>query len=103
MRSRRANAPKPASHIAVPALDSLADRRCRNLIGDLDVPHFAVALRGEAGEQLRDYRYIAYLMAAQALTTPRAKGADRRTWNTSLPLKWRDSLKRCASAAWESR
>jgi hypothetical protein len=54
------------SHIAVPALDGLADRRCRNLIGDLDVPHFAFALRGEVGEQLWDYRHIAYLVAAQA-------------------------------------
>src|ERR1700730_14036834 len=43
------------SHIAVPALDGLADHRCRDLIGDLDVPHFAFALRGEVGEQLRDY------------------------------------------------
>ena len=33
----------------------------------------------------------------------RAVRADQRTWNTSLPLKWRDSLTRCASAAWESR
>src|SRR5258708_15121719 len=54
------------SHIAVPALDGLADHRCRDLIGDLDVPHFAFALRGEVGEQLRDYRHIAYLVAAQA-------------------------------------
>src|ERR1700730_1895964 len=54
------------SHIAVPALDGLADRRCRDLIGDLDVPHFAFALRGEVGEQLWDYRHIAYLVAAQA-------------------------------------
>src|SRR5205807_9858764 len=30
-----------------------------------DVPHFAFALRGEVGEQLRDYRHIADLMAAQ--------------------------------------
>src|SRR5205807_483713 len=36
------------------------------LIGDLDVPHFAFALRGEVGEQPRDYRHIAYLVAAQA-------------------------------------
>src|SRR5207249_2379840 len=54
------------SHIAVPALDSLADDWCRDLIGDLDVPNFAFALRGEVGEQLRDYRYIANLVAAQA-------------------------------------
>src|SRR5260370_8087844 len=54
------------SHIAVPALDGLADHRCRDLIGDLDVPHFAFALRGEVGEQLRDCRHIAYLVAAQA-------------------------------------
>src|SRR6476620_10358307 len=54
------------SHIAVPALDGLADHRRRDLIGDLDVPHFAFALRSEVGEQLRDYRHIAYLVAAQA-------------------------------------
>src|SRR5258706_8498536 len=54
------------SHTAVPALDGLADHRCRYLIGDLDVPHFAFALRGEVGEQLRDYRHIAYLVASQA-------------------------------------
>src|SRR6266567_739151 len=54
------------SHIAVPAFDGLADHRCRDLIGDLDVPHFAFALRGEVGEQLRDCRHIAYLVAAQA-------------------------------------
>src|SRR5271166_4778668 len=54
------------SHIAVPALDGLADHRRRDLVGDLDVPHFAFALRGEVGKQLRDYRHIAYLVAAQA-------------------------------------
>ena len=54
------------SHIAVPALDDLADHRCRDLIGDLDVPDFAVALRHEVGEQLRDDRHIADLVAAQA-------------------------------------
>src|SRR5437660_4235909 len=54
------------SHIAVPALDGLADHRRRDLIGDLDVPHFAFALRGEVGEQLRDDRHIADLVAAQA-------------------------------------
>src|SRR6476620_5401322 len=53
------------SHIAVPALDGLADNRRRDLVGDLDVPYFAFALRGEVGEQLRDYRLIAYLVAAQ--------------------------------------
>src|SRR5207245_5804893 len=53
------------SHIAVPALDGLADHRRRDLVGDLDVPHFAFALRGEVGEQLRDYRHIADLVAAQ--------------------------------------
>src|SRR5205085_8920591 len=41
-----------ASHIAVPALEGLAHHRRRNLVGDLDVPHFAFALRGEVGEQL---------------------------------------------------
>src|SRR5262245_38618835 len=54
------------SHIAVPALDSLADHRRRDLVGDLDVPHFAFALRGEVGDQLRDYRHSTDLMAAQA-------------------------------------
>ena len=54
------------SHIAVAALDGLADHRCGDLIRDLDVPDFAVALRGEVGEQLRDHRHIAYLVAAQA-------------------------------------
>src|SRR5262252_5898547 len=54
------------SHIAVPALDGLADHRCRDLIGDLDIPYFAFALRGEVGEQLRDDRHIAYIVAAQA-------------------------------------
>jgi hypothetical protein len=44
-----------SSHIAVPALDGLADYRRRDLIGDLDVPDFAFALRGEVGEQLGDY------------------------------------------------
>src|SRR2546423_13443454 len=53
------------SHIAVPALDGLADHRRRDLVGDLDVPYFAFALRGEVGEQLGDYRHIAYLVAAQ--------------------------------------
>src|SRR5262245_41430137 len=54
------------SHIAVPTLDGLADHRCRDLIGDLDVPDLAFALRGEVGEQLRDQRHIADLVAAQA-------------------------------------
>src|SRR5882672_11443767 len=54
------------SHIAVPALDGLADDWCRDLIGDLDVPDFAFALRGKVGEQLRDDRHIADLVAAQA-------------------------------------
>src|SRR5258708_2245478 len=54
------------SHIAVAALDGLADRRRRDLIGDLYVPDFAFALRGEVGEQLWDDRHIAYLVAAQA-------------------------------------
>ena len=52
------------SHIAVPALDGLADHRGRDLIGDLDVPNFAFALRDEVGEQLRDDRHIANLVAA---------------------------------------
>jgi hypothetical protein len=53
------------SHITVPALDGLADQRRRDLVRDLDVPRFAFALRGEVGEQLRDYRHIADLVAAQ--------------------------------------
>ena len=50
----------------MPALDGLADHRRGDLVGDLDVPDFAFALRGEVGEQLRDDRCIANLMAAQA-------------------------------------
>src|SRR5215469_1158362 len=53
------------SHIAVPTLDGLADHRRRDLVGDLDVPQFAFALRGEVGEQLGDDRHIADLVAAQ--------------------------------------
>src|SRR5215469_7635652 len=53
------------SHIAVPALDGLADHRRRDLVRDLDVPHFAFALRDEVREQLRDYRHIADLVATQ--------------------------------------
>src|ERR1700722_11361779 len=56
------------SHIAVAALDGLADHRGRDLVGDLDVPDFAFALRGEVGEQLWDDRHIADLVAAQAKT-----------------------------------
>src|SRR5271170_3061023 len=54
------------SHIAVPALDGLADHRRRDLVGDLDIPNFAFALGNEVGEQLRNDRHIAYLVAAQA-------------------------------------
>src|SRR5262245_21492633 len=53
------------SHIAVPALDGLAYHRRRNLVGDLYIPYFAFALRGEVGEQFWDVRHIAYLVAAQ--------------------------------------
>src|SRR5262249_32175085 len=53
------------SHISVAALDVLAHDGCGDLIRDLDVPDFALALRGEVGEQLRDDRHIAYLVAAQ--------------------------------------
>ena len=53
----------------MPALDGLADHRRRDLVGDLDVPHLAFALRGEVGEQLRDDRHVAYLVAAQAEAT----------------------------------
>src|SRR3954452_14155410 len=50
----------------MPALDGLADDRCRDLVRDLDIPDLAVALRGEIGEQLGDHRDIADLVAAQA-------------------------------------
>src|SRR3984885_2199000 len=66
--SRRGQIAVKPSHIAVAALDGLADYRCRDLIRDLDVPDFAFALRGEVGEQLRDQRHIAYLVATQAET-----------------------------------
>ena len=52
----------------MPALDGLADRRRRDLVGDLDVPNFAGPLRDEVGEQLRDDRHIANLVAARAET-----------------------------------
>jgi hypothetical protein len=52
------------SHIAVAALNGLPDRRRRDLIRDLDVPDFTFTLRGEVSEQLRNDRYIAYLVAA---------------------------------------
>src|SRR6516165_5370081 len=55
-----------SSHIAVPTLDGLTDNWRRDLIRNLDVPDFAVALRGEVGEQLWDDRHIAYLVAAKA-------------------------------------
>src|SRR5258708_7122068 len=54
------------SHIAVPALDGLADHRRRDLVGDLDVPDFALTLGEEVGEQLRNDRHIAYFVPAQA-------------------------------------
>src|SRR5215471_16987486 len=68
MQSDATNKPSliESSHIAVSALDGLADHRCRDLVGDLDVPDFAFALRGEVGEQLRDDRHVADLVAAQA-------------------------------------
>jgi hypothetical protein len=50
----------------VTALDCLADSRGRHLVGDLDVPDFAFALRREIGEQLWNDRHVADLMAAQA-------------------------------------
>src|SRR5215475_8562463 len=65
MRPTRPTGSK-CSHIAVPAFDGLADHRRRDLVGDLDVPQLAFALRGEVGEQLRDDRHVAYLVAAQA-------------------------------------
>src|SRR3954451_10580374 len=54
------------SHIAMPALDGLADHRGGDLVGDLDVPEFGFALGFEVGEQFRDHRYLADLVAAQA-------------------------------------
>src|SRR5690348_4743213 len=56
------------SHIPMAALDGLADHRRRDLIGNLDIPDFTVALLGKVGEQLRDHRYVADLVAAQAET-----------------------------------
>jgi hypothetical protein len=53
------------SHLAVGAFDGLAHDRCRDLIGNLDVPDFAFALRCEVGEQFWDHRHIADLVAAQ--------------------------------------
>ena len=50
----------------MPALDGLADHRRSDLVGDLDVPQFGLSLRHEVGEQLRDDRHIADLVAAQA-------------------------------------
>ena len=55
-----------SSHIAVPALDGLAHHRRYDLIGNLDVPDFRFPLRHEVGEQLRNRRHIANLVAAQA-------------------------------------
>src|SRR5262249_27164417 len=55
-----------SSQLAVTALDCLADGRGRHLVGDLDVPDFAFALRREVGEQLWNDRYVTDLMAAQA-------------------------------------
>src|SRR5262245_16944884 len=55
-----------ASQLAVTALDCLADGRRSHLVGDLDVPDFAFALRREVGEQLWNDRYVTDLMAAQA-------------------------------------
>jgi hypothetical protein len=70
------------SHIAVPALDVLADHRCCDLVRDLDVPDFAFALRCEVGEQLWDDRHIAYLVAAQAEAT-----VGRSKVQTAVPTK----------------
>src|SRR3954470_4152010 len=50
----------------MPALDRLADHRCGDLIGDLDIPEFGFALGCEVGEQLWDHRDVADLVAAQA-------------------------------------
>src|ERR1700686_322678 len=64
MRATRPTSSK-SSHLAVPAFDGLADHRRHDLVGDLDVPHFGFALLGKVGEQLRNYRHVAYLVAAQ--------------------------------------
>jgi hypothetical protein len=50
------------------AFDDLADHRCGDLIGDLDIRDFA--LRGEVGEQLRDDRRIGDLVAAATSPLP---------------------------------
>ena len=60
------NIDSDSSHIAMPALDGLADHRGGHLIRDLDVPQFGFALRGEVGEQFWDDRDIADFVAAQA-------------------------------------
>src|SRR5262245_853235 len=60
-----AGEPHP-SQLAVTALDSLADGRGRHLVGYLDVPDFAFALRREVCEQLWNDRHVANLMASHA-------------------------------------
>ena len=49
----------------MPSLHGLAHDRRRDLVGDLDVPDFAFALRSEVGEQLRDHGHIANFVPAQ--------------------------------------
>src|SRR3954467_2804492 len=66
LATRSAGVATKCLHVAVAALNGLADRRRRDLVGDLDVPNFAFALRDEVVEQRRDDRHIANLVAAQA-------------------------------------
>jgi hypothetical protein len=77
-----------------------SDTRTREVLGwqDVHVLYFMGSCYGGMTHSVEE----------AALSPPngaiaRAVRADQRTWNTSLPLKWRDSLTRCASAAWESR
>src|SRR5262245_509001 len=57
------------SHLAVPALYGLADCWGRDLVGYLDVPDFAFALRAKVREQLRDRRDVTELRSAQTETS----------------------------------
>jgi hypothetical protein len=61
----------------MPALDGLADHRRCDLIRDLDVPDFALPLRGEVGEQFWDHRQVADLVATQAEAA--CDGLERRS------------------------
>src|SRR5437763_1643519 len=65
LTAARFGGPLSLLHIAVAALDRLADHRRGDLIRDLDIPQFAFTLGDEVGEQLRDHRHVANLMATQ--------------------------------------